>query len=288
MIQADLPLYAGLLPLATAPRFNAYFARAVLEGRAKGAVYVDNPGLPRTAYILHPCGMSLLCGSTASATFTDALVDYMLDTARTRRGAELAQAFPDAWHGILQDRLGPRLLRASDPGRTGLDFAGIQSLGKGRVIEWGRVNFEFDRAAFGCLRETALPAGLRLERAGRAVFSPWQGPVMPRFFWDSPESFERDGVAFSVFEGKRPLCVAFSAWIVAGVLEIGIETHPDARGRGLACAACAALIRHALSRGLEPVWSTHSENRASQSLALRLGFRRTVVLPYYGLVAHAG
>ena len=288
MIQIEPSGYAGLLPLATAPRFNAYFARAVLEGRVTGTVYVDTPAAPRAAYILHPCGMSLLCGSAKSEPFTGALADYMLDTARTRRGAELAQAFPDTWHAVLAERLGPGLLRATDPVRQGLDVAGIQSVGRGRVIEWGRINFEFDRTAFEELQEPPLPAGLRLERAGRTVYEPWRGPVMPRFFWDGPEHFERDGVAFAIFDGSRPLCVAFSAWIVGDVLEIGIETHPEARRRGLAHAACASLIRHALSRGLEPVWSTHNENHASQALARHLGFRRTVMVPYYGLVTHAG
>jgi len=287
MIQVQPSQYAGLQPLLRSPRLNLHFARAVLEGRVTGTVHVDDPVRPKAAYILHPCGMSLLCGSAHSGSFKSALVGYMLDHARTRRSFEMAQAHPDSWHDELARLLGPRLLRNADPSRRGLDHAGVQTLGNGRVIEWVRLNFEFDRAAFEAAPDPLLEAGLRLGRAGRAVFRPWQrGLVVPGNFWDSPEHFERDGVAFAVFEGIRPLCVAFSAWILRDVLEIGIETCPDARRRGLASVACAALIRHALSRGLEPVWSAHLDNHASHTLAARLGFKRTLQLPYYGLVAN--
>ena len=277
-------MYARLLPLVGAARFNVLFARAVLEGCVTGTVYVDDLEQPQVAYVLHPCGMSLVCGSACSEPFNGALTAYMLDHARNRLTPELAQAFPDAWHGVLATRLGAWLLHAGDPTRQGLDLKGVQKLGKERVIEWVRLNFEFDRAAFLSMPEPPLAAGLRLERAGKEVFSPWQGSVMPRFFWDGPEHFGLNAVAFAVFDGNRPLCVAFSAWIVDGFIEIGIETRPEARKRGLGLAACAALIRYGLSKGLVPTWSAHQENRASQVLALRLGFKETRRLPYYGLV----
>lgn len=286
MIQTRPSKCAGLLSLLEAAHFDVHFARAVLTRRVTGSVHVDNPEHPQAAYILHPCGMSLICGSTRAEPFNNALLDYMLDKGHSRRSPELAQAFPDKWHEALGARLGPRLIRADDPRRQGVDFAGVTSLGAGRVIEWKRLNFKFDRAVFQANGEPPLPPGLRLERTGAAVFNPWPGSVLPHFFWDTPEQFEANGVAFAVFEGSRPLCVAFSAWMLDGVLEIGIETLPEARKRGLAIVACAALIRHALSKGLEPVWSAHKENHASQVLAHRLGFRRTLQLPYYGLVVN--
>jgi RimJ/RimL family protein N-acetyltransferase len=276
--------FARIRPFLAAPPFNVYFARAVIEGHMTGTVYADDLEMPKAAYILHPCGMSLLCGSTGLEPFTSEIVEYMLDKKRMRKNPELVQVFPDAWQEELSTRLGTRLLRMNDPRRPGLDQLGVQELGKGRVIEWSRVNFEFDRNAFQSTKEPILPSGLHLQRTGKNVFHPWEGPVMPSSFWSSPEEFEKNGTAFAICRRGRPLCVAFSAWVFDDVLEIGIETHPEARRQGLATLACAALIRYALSRGLEPVWSAHSENKASQILAVRLGFKETRRVPYYRLV----
>jgi GNAT superfamily N-acetyltransferase len=275
---------AGVRPFLAAPHFNVYFARAVAEGHLAGSVYSDDLERPRAAYILHPCGMSLLCGTVGLEPFTSEMVEYMLDKRRMRKHPELMQALPDAWHAELSDRLGSRLLRLDDPRRRGLGQSGVRELGMGGVIEWARVNFDFDRASFGSTEEPRLPSGLRLQRTVKGVFRPWEGPVLPNSFWTSPDEFEKKGIAFAICQDGRPLCVAFSAWVFDDALEIGIETHPEARRRGLAILACSALIRYALSRGLEPVWSAHSENKASQILAARLGFREKLRVPYYRLV----
>ncbi len=276
--------FAGLRPFVAAPHFNVYFARAVIEGHIAGSVYSNDLEGPKAAYILHPCGMSLLSGKVDLEPFTGEIVEYMLDKKRMRRHPELVQVFPDAWQEELSTRLGTRLLRLDDPRRRGLSPSGVQELGKAGVVEWGRVNFDFDRDAFRSTEELSLPSGLHLQRAGKSVFHPWDGPVLPNSFWSSPEEFEKKGIAFAIFQAGRPLCVAFSAWVFDDALEIGIETHPEARRRGLAILACAALIKYALSRGLEPVWSAHSENKASQILAARLGFKEKLRVPYYRLV----
>ena len=275
---------AGLRPLLAAPQFNVYFARAVIEGHIAGSVYCDDPEQPRAAYILHPCGMSLLCGHVGVEPFTSEIVEYMLDKRSMRRHPELVQVLPEAWQKELSTRLGTRLLRLDDPRRQGLDQSAVQELGADGVIEWSRVNFDFDRDAFSSAMKPGLPSSLQLQRAGRSVFHPWDGPVLPNSFWGSPEEFEKNGIAFAICEAGRPICVAFSAWVVGDALEVGIETHPEARRRGLAILACAALIGYALSKGLEPVWSAYSENKASQTLAARLGFKEKLRVPYYRLV----
>ena len=41
---------------------NSLFARSVIEFRVTGKVYVDDCDHPRTLYVVHPYGMSLLFG----------------------------------------------------------------------------------------------------------------------------------------------------------------------------------------------------------------------------------
>ena len=196
--------FAGLRPFVAAPHFNVYFARAVIEGHIAGSVYSNDLEGPKAAYILHPCGMSLLSGKVDLEPFTGEIVEYMLDKKRMRRHPELVQVFPDAWQEELSTRLGTRLLRLDDPRRRGLSPSGVQELGKAGVVEWGRVNFDFDRDAFRSTEELSLPSGLHLQRAGKSVFHPWDGPVLPNSFWSSPEEFEKKGIAFAISRQAAP------------------------------------------------------------------------------------
>jgi predicted GNAT family acetyltransferase len=52
---------------------------------------------------------------------------------------------------------------------------------------------------------------------------------------------------------------------------VAIATRPAFRGRGLAAATAARLLRECLERGLTPRWS--ASNPVSQRLAVRLGYR---------------
>ena len=278
--------YARALPLLEEPFFNVLFARAVLERRVRGAVHADHPVRPRVAHILHPCGMSLLCGAPPPAGAMDTITGYLLDRLGRRSAVEMLQAHPGAWHDRLGRSLGPRLQQGPrGPGSP--EGASLRPPAVDRVVQFGRVNFRFDPGAFEALAPRPLPEGLSVARAGAEAFAPWEGAVLPRSFWDSPGDFARDGAAFAVRDGARLLAVAFSAWIVGGALEIGIETAAGARRAGLATHACSALIRHCLERRLLPVWSAHSHNLGSHALAEKLGFRRTYEVPYYALAARA-
>ena len=58
------------------------------------------------------------------------------------------------------------------------------------------------------------------------------------------------------------------------VQEIGINTIPAERGNGYAQNACALCVRQIIRSGKCPQWSTDIQNKASQKLAEKLGFRR--------------
>jgi RimJ/RimL family protein N-acetyltransferase len=57
------------------------------------------------------------------------------------------------------------------------------------------------------------------------------------------------------------------------VVEIGINTLKDYRGRGYAKTVVAGLIRHLIKQGMVPLWSCVASNEASRALALSVGFR---------------
>ena len=55
--------------------FNNLFARSVIEHKVTGKDVVDNPGDPKTFYVVHPYGMSLLFGDSENAEFNSKFLD---------------------------------------------------------------------------------------------------------------------------------------------------------------------------------------------------------------------
>ena len=111
-----------------------------------------------------------------------------------------------------------------------------------------------------------------------AMFSSIKGKVTPAAFWLDERQF-LEHVHFTVVIDGEPASTAFTAYRHDGVLEIGIETAEEHRGKGLARIACAKLINYCIEQGLEPVWTCRLENAASTNLAGRLGFRELILIP---------
>lgn len=237
--------YDRLVPALEALEMNTLFAGAVLARRAPGRVLVDSD----VAYVIHAYGMSLLFGPCDAAVAAEVV-------ARRRTADEWLQVAPAAWAEAIAG--GPR------------------------VESHTRVNFQFSPEAYR-VRRLAFPEH-RARRADRADFER-AGSVVPRAFWRTADELAARGAAFAVDVDGELAAMAFSAFVTDTQLEIGIETAPRHRGRGLATVACAALIDHCLARGLEPVWACRLENTASHRLAEALGFEPARHLPYFRLAA---
>ena len=64
-------------------------------------------------------------------------------------------------------------------------------------------------------------------------------------------------------------------------IEIEVDTLPSERRKGLASAACAALILRCLDEGLYPSWD--AQNLSSVGLARKLGYEFSHEYPAYEL-----
>jgi len=88
-------------------------------------------------------------------------------------------------------------------------------------------------------------------------------------------------VAGAVVEG-RVVAIAHTSGHSRRHADIGVFTHPDWRGRGLATAAAALVARQVQAAGQTLVWSAGEDNVASLRVAHKLGFaevsRRTYVI----------
>lgn len=273
---ADFPFL--LEKLADIPA-NTNYAEAVLRGHVAGRVFTDGLDEPSLFVIAHPCGMSLLIANRPLADGAAFVRGYFLNAGGFRSRPEYLQLHPAAEADVVHRILGDELVDGRDGSVEGM----AKTLLRQKVIRWDRLNFEFNPARFRSREQRPLPAGFRVGRIGRAAFSWTEGAVLPHEFWDSADEFERRGVAFAVYQGDQPVSVAFAAFVLPGRLEIGIETKPEWRGRGLATEACAGFIDHCLQNGLTPVWSCRKGNAGSERTAHGLGFEPTVALPYFAL-----
>jgi len=274
MIELPSSRYALLLPSLQAVPINHLFARSVLERQVDGRVWVDAPGSPGVHHVLHPYGMSLVWGSLAGAN-SDALANHFCQ-GRYRTCDEWLQVDP-RWKTLSLERLlGIGIPRPEETPE------------EAHVQRYTRVNFKFDRAAFEAHGACPPISGdFRLRPMTVDEFTLPDISVSPHHFWRDADQFLSHGGGWCVEQDGEICAIAFSCFRHDAMLEIGIETKVQYRGRGLAGVAAAAIIAQCLATGLEPVWSCRKENVTSLSLATRMGFTPTLELPYYRLPASA-
>lgn len=88
--------------------------------------------------------------------------------------------------------------------------------------------------------------------------------------------------AGAVIKGEL-VAVAFTAAAGERYEDVGIVTREDARGKGLATSAASLVCAAIQEGGRVPVWGTSAENRASQRVAAKLGFREVAQRVYLNL-----
>lgn len=258
MIKLESKDYAKAIEPLGHVRINTLFAEAVIQKVIPGNVYVDDIISPRTFYIAHPFGMSLLFGEPADDLFRRELTDYITNKNKHRHHPEWLQIDPTSrWNEIID-------AMASITRNT-------------------RVNFSFNRELYFNQKEQFHNPDLKAVRVGQGQFRAGTASVDPKFFWRDEEHFLAEGVGFTILEAGEIASTAFSAFCNHEQLEIGIESHEAYRGRGYAYSVCSALIDYCLSHQLEPVWACRLDNKGSYHLAQRLGFEPSILIPYYRL-----
>lgn len=250
---------------------NVGFVRAVLDGTAPGDLWCDRPDDPRAFHVVHPYGMSLVWGPAA-----DEARHEVLDWLRGRRGsghAEWLQIEP-RWSGLdWHTALGAVPIEVADP------------LAPPPATLHTRVNFAFDAASFGPLGPSPAHEPGWATRPATAADFQVPGAVVPSAFWPDADAFLANGGGMVIERSGEVGAIAFASYRWDQNLEVGIETVPRFRRRGLARAAAAAMIRAVVDAGLSPVWSCRGENVGSLRLAQSLGFVPTSRTPYFHLRA---
>lgn len=262
--------YSKVKPLFNNVPINTYFAQAVIDGMAVGRVFVDDLTQPTVAYVIHSYGMSLLVGNYQNQQFNVLLSNFWQTTVREHD--EYLQCYPAQWDMVVT-KLFPQPVISCDC----VDSSNIN----GRIIQHTRVNLAFNQEKFMALNEQIKFDNYDIRELSADDFFAYNGSVVPNLFWRNSEIFLTNAKAFALYIDGSIASVAFSSCQNSHVLELGIETNPMLRGKGLAKVVCARLINYAIELNLEPVWACREGNIGSLILAQSLGFVVKCKLPYY-------
>jgi GNAT superfamily N-acetyltransferase len=121
--------------------------------------------------------------------------------------------------------------------------------------------------------ESGLPEGFDLQALDSRLAGQLDAELAPHALqaYASADDFLEQGLGFGAVQEGRLACAATSYTRSSRSVEVAISTRPAFRGRGLAAATAARLVRQCLGDGLVPRWS--ASNPVSQRLAVRLGYR---------------
>ncbi len=257
MIELEPAHYDRAMPLFGATRYGA-LAHAVLEGNARGRVFVDDPARPAAGLVVTLSGYSFLAGEPPGEPFIGSLYrlySEQLIQATVRSGERQFLLFypSGGWESPLRSvfqEKGPLIIR------------------KARLV------LGPTKAGWDTLWRQVIPEGLQMRRIDERLLSRADNPLAAtvRAMWSSPAAFLERGAGFALFRGEEMVSHCFSVLAGAGEWEIGIATEEPYRGRGLAYLTASAFIEHCLGRDIVPVWGCFPENVPSYMLAKRLGF----------------
>lgn len=256
--------------------FNSLFAQAVIDNVVHGKVYVDVVDDPKTFYVVHGYGMSLLGGDHTNAEFNLSFKKYVLNNNKKRTSIEWLQVFPAYWNEVVKEMFGDVLIKNGERDQTP-DTVSVELN--------TRVNFKFNQKLFEQTRNQhkLVDQHIKIIKNTTDVYTTMTGSVIPKAFWNSAEDFKQKGVGFGLYYNERLVSTAFSSFCAPGQLELGIETVEAFKGKGFAELVCTALIEYCIARNLEPIWACRLENIGSYKLAQKLGFVPYKELPYYKL-----
>lgn len=274
MVLLDKADYEKLVQPFKKVTINKLFARAVIEQTVSGKIFVDDKTNPKTFYVVHPYGMTLLFGESTNENFNEAFKSYAINKNNSRNNFEWLQAFPNDWDHVLSSLFKGVLIKSAD---------NKEKAERGIIELNTRVNFKFNSAKHQLLSSQVIDKDIKIVRVNGQMFRDMNGSVVPKYFWNSEEDFLKSAVAFALFYKDELASMSFSSYWFGNDFEMGIETKEKFRGKGLAELVCRAIIDYCIENNYEPIWSCRLENTASYKLAQKLGYEPTLYLPYYRL-----
>lgn len=241
--------------------------RAILEGSSPGTVLVDSLDRPRAA-LAWSSHRFYLAGSSPDRVFAQAvgqLFSGEIYPQSSDAGAEMLVLYyaPDGW----QDQI-DLLLPAKLPIPAPRQFYALKKL----KHDW----------------RDLLPDGFSLAPVDQALLARRHLGNLDALGDElcseraSVEDFLLNSFGVCAIHGDELAGWCLSEYNSGDRCEVGIETLPPFRQRGLATAMASALIEHALAQGIDRIgWHCYASNESSVATALKVGFTNEVDYPVY-------
>jgi RimJ/RimL family protein N-acetyltransferase len=231
---------------------------SVIDGSMPGNIWVDDVESPQSGYMESPEGM-FLAGEPGNRAFNCALNEYfrtnLFDVADAITSVWLTY-YPPGWGDKLMGLLYPRDLLIC-PRRHYVCHQ--------LAVDW----------------RARLPEGFSVRRIDADLLAHDQLTIPDHVNdwvmdnWRSVENYMAHGFGFCTIHDQEKRIVSWSlADCVHGEgCEIGIQTLPEYRRRGLATITAAAAVDHALTNGYAWVgWHCNDDNLGSRGVAEHVGF----------------
>lgn len=233
---------------------------AVIEGKQRGQIFVDEQDCPKTALVVNNFGFMGLLEAEPNELFDEHLATLFETGGNLRSSYLLWYAPPMRWQAKL-DRLAPNVARRRE-----------------RV----RLNFTEDRAVY-LRKPTPLPPEFELKTLDTETLSQSEkfGLHIDSRFWSSAADVIEHGSGVCLLEDDEVLSLCYAAAVAGGFAEVDVVTAPQYQGRGLAQLVAEQFVRECLGRGIIPTWDCFTYNASSLRLALRLGFIKAQRYPFY-------
>ena len=231
--------YLNYVPWAQANTANRVYPCSIAEGFQSGNIYVNEGADVETVLFWHDCGFAYISGTVSERILREILNDV-----------------------CHQDKRRMLLITDADPAVRFFQQEGVEI---GRRIEYeyaGQID--------------STDKDIEIRKINSVNIHAITGRIIPSFSWKEAE-FHKNGCGYVAFDGERYCGTAFSAAVSAEEIDIGVEVHPDYRGRGIATALVQKMCAESVSQGKKPVWAHAETNTGSMHTALRCGFIRRKV-----------
>ena len=127
--------------------------------------------------------------------------------------------------------------------------------------------------------KTKLPEGCRLSDMDEAAFD--QHPFSHGMNYSCYAAFQAEGSGAVIYHGGEIVAAASSFLSLNGEVEMDIFTKETYRGKNLATACAARMLRNCMERGITVHWD--AQNDISRHLAEKFGFETEEAYSVYWL-----